>query len=94
MRPDVQYVVFDGDGSSKFGEINDDNELYGRGILIWSSGDIHIGYFENSRHSTGHYIIIFSDFKFDVGEIFWKDGHERARGTEYNTDGTEVKYAY
>ncbi len=75
-----------------FGEVNEDNDLHGRGIQIYWNGRIDIGYFKDGELSTGNYISIWSDGLFQVGEIYEKDGEKWRRGTQYDTDGTEIKY--
>ncbi len=76
-----------------FGDVNEDNDLHGRGIQIWNGG-IHFGYYENGRDSTGHYIEINSVGWFNVGECYMKDERRWWRGTKYKTDDTEEQYDY
>jgi hypothetical protein len=45
MQPN--HLRYCGKYDRQFGEVNEDNRLHGRGIDIWSSGAICIGYFEN-----------------------------------------------
>ena len=75
------------DGSSGFGEVNADNKLNGRGILINPSGFIEIGYFDNGGYAPGNYLWIRSD-KLVVGE-FYKDqtGKLKFKRTRYYNDG-------
>jgi hypothetical protein len=68
--------------------------LHGRGIRIYDSGSIIIGYYENGKLSTGNYIQIYSSGNFGVSEWYKKDGREWDRGTRYMTDGKEGKYGY
>ncbi len=78
-----------------YGELNADGKEHGRGISIEIDSYIRIGYYEHGELSTGNYIIIHSDGKFKVGEIYNKDGGRRGdRGTRYNRDGTEEQYGY
>ncbi len=77
-----------------YGQLNADGKEHGRGIKILDLGTIHIGYFENGVWSTGNYIYIYPDGRFNVGERYIKYGERRGRGTEYYTDGTEDKYGY
>ncbi len=42
--------------------------------------------------STGHYITIYKDGRFIVGEFYWKDVEKWERGTRYYTDGKEEDY--
>ncbi len=90
MQPSpLRYI--DGDGA-RFGELNEDNELHGRGIYISNYGSIVIGYWENDDSSTGNYINIYSNGEFKVGERYFKDGRICDRGTRYFRDGSEYKY--
>ena len=82
---------YDFDHILGFGELNENNRLHGRGIEIWIWGAIEIGYYENNSR-TGNGIKIWSDGMFRVGEFYRKDGRRWERGTQYNTDGTEMKY--
>ncbi len=78
---------------TQFGEVNENNELHGRGIRIDNDGDaIQIGYFKNRQLSTGKYIRIYSDGEFRVGEYYMKEGKKRDRYTKYCTDGKEEQY--
>ena len=81
-------------GCRSFGEVNADSNLHGRGIQIYPSGEIYIGYFNNYHCAPGRYINIWSNGEFRVGEVYFKDGEMRARGTEYKNDGTSDKYDY
>ncbi len=92
MQPN--HLRYCGKYDRQFGEVNEDNRLHGRGIDIWSSGAICIGYFENDLQSTGNYIVILNYGRFDVGEKYKKEGGRGNRGTQYNTDGTEEKYDF
>ncbi len=76
----------------EFGEMNANNNLHGRGICIYPDGYIHIGYWNNGDLAPGKYIHIFSKGKFDVGELYLKDGKSCWRGTNYKVDGTSKKY--
>jgi hypothetical protein len=62
------------DFHQSFGEVNENNELHGRGIRIWNDGTIHIGYFEDGYDSTDNYIWIDSSGGFAVGYVYYKDG--------------------
>ncbi len=59
MKPNpVRYleIYTDEEGSShSFGELNEDNELHGRGIEIYDNGVIFIAYYEDGA-MTGNYI--------------------------------------
>jgi hypothetical protein len=67
-----------------YGEVNANGKLHGRGTRIYRYGTILIGYFENGEwRGTGNYIIIHSDGKFDVGELYRNNGRISSRGTEY-----------
>jgi hypothetical protein len=92
MQPNpLRYSDYLDDG---FGELKEKNRLHGRGIKIWNDGPIYIGYFEDGYLSTGNFINIYSDGRFEVGEkCYKKDGDgerkmRRMRGTEYKTNGT------
>jgi len=41
-----------------FGEVNKDNLRHGRGISIYPSGEIRIGYFDNHGGAPGNYLKI------------------------------------
>ncbi len=58
-----------------------------------NSDTFWIGCFENGL-STGNYIVIYSDGEFRVGEIYFKDGKKRFRGTFYETNGKEEQFDY
>ncbi len=91
MQPNLlRYCGNKYDG--KFGEVNEDNRLHGRGINISNYGFIEIGYYENGWLSTGNHILILSGGNFSVGEIYRKEGVRWERGTYYITDGTEEEY--
>jgi hypothetical protein len=91
MRPGAEYLVED-DEFTGVGELNQYNELHGRGIEIYDCGTITIGFFENGKLSTGNYIRIYRNGKFKVGEKCIEDGVKMNRGTVYRTDGTESQY--
>jgi hypothetical protein len=48
-----------------------------------------MGFLEYGRWSTGGYIKIYYDGKFEVGEKYMKDGKQWSRGTWYLADGSE-----
>ncbi len=93
MQPSSKFYKDEGYALS-FGELNENNKLHGRGIEICSNDAICIGYQENDKWITGHYIQIESDGEFYVGEYYWKDGRRRNRSTIYYTDGTEKKNGF
>ncbi len=95
MRPSAPYGLKN-DEATYFGGLNDDNQQHGRGFYLSNGGfiHIHIGYYENGRSSTGHYITITSAGPFRVGERYMKEGIRRERGTQYNTDGTEEQFNF
>ncbi len=77
------------------GELNESGKKHGRGIDIdLNCRETRIGYWQNDEYSTGNYITIYSDGRFDVGEQYLKDGKRwyRGSGTRYKTDGTSEKY--
>ena len=74
--------------------MNQHNNLDGRGICIFDSGLITIGYFDNCYDAPGNYIFIYSDGRFDVGEMCLKDGQMRNRGTRYKKNGTALEFGY
>ncbi len=45
--------------SYNLGELNEVNRLHGRGIALWHTGNIAIGYYENGDW-TGNFIEIYS----------------------------------
>ena len=75
-----------------YGELNASGKEHGRGISIRNDGFILIGYRENGELSTGNYISIWSDGRFNVGERYLMDGKIAVSNTWYYTDGTEEKY--
>ena len=86
-------VVVARGGSVTFGEHDDfDNSLHGRGIEIYPSGFIDIGYWDNGWRAPGKYIKIFSDGDVDVGEVNMNDGRMCTRGTRYLPDGRVNKF--
>ncbi len=90
MQPNPLRYYSDSGLTKNFGEHKEDNEENGRGIRIFNNGDICIGYFENGR-LIGNLIAINSDGTFYVGENYLKDGRILWRGTQYKTDGSELK---
>lgn len=61
------WIIEEG-GSKYFGEINDHRAPHGKGIRIFPTGAIHIGYFDNgSVHTAGHFMSMRSDGIFRVG---------------------------
>ncbi len=71
MQPNpLRYYNKEGEEGADFGEVNENNMLHGRGIRLSNDGFIKIGYFEDGRLSTGHYIYIFSHGEFFVGELY------------------------
>ena len=55
-------------GNINIGELNENKEINGRGIKIYSSGDIIIAYWANGDDAPGHLISIGRDGEFWVGE--------------------------
>jgi hypothetical protein len=82
MQPDPRNF-FANSYCLQFGELDENNYMHGRGIELRKNGDILIGFFENGGWSTGHYICIYSDGRFLVGEKYLKDDVKWDRGTEY-----------
>ncbi len=80
MRPDSTNYLRNYGYGTFFGELGENNEPRGRGIRIDDDGFIRIGYFVNGR-LIGHYIYIWSDGVFQVGEIYMRDGMECYRRT-------------
>ena len=64
----------DKEGASCIGEKNENNNLHGRGIAIYSFGYISIRYYNNGLCAPGNYITISSGGMFRVGEWYEKDG--------------------
>ncbi len=89
----IEYFK-DKSGRDCIGERNsDNNDLHGRGILIYSNGDIIIPYWNNGERAPGSCIAIFGDGEFRVGECYLaEDDWTCFRGTKYNTDGTSEKF--
>ena len=79
-------------GSKYYGELNENDKPHGRGIRILNDGYIHIGYFEKDMESTGNYITIYSDCRFEVGEFYFKDRVKWERGKCYFGAGTVRQY--
>ena len=77
-----------------FGEFNENNEPHGRGIYIFSDGDIYIQYWNNGRSAPGNYLDIRNDGVVEVGEYYLRDGELRSRGTTYMVDGTSYKFDF
>lgn len=68
---------------------NDTNEPHGRGIQIYDSGAIFIGYFYNGEKAdTGKYIRIDSNGDFVVGENTVDAQGNHSKGTIYFAAGT------
>ena len=57
-----------------FGEVDQYNNLHGRGICIQFDGNTGIGYFDNGNRAPGNFIHIKSGGNFIVGECYLKDG--------------------
>ncbi len=75
-----------------FGEVDENNRLHGRGIRIYNNaGNIYIGYYERGHLSTGNYIRIWRNGRFEVRERYRKDGKIWNRGTLYYKNGKEEK---
>ncbi len=53
----------------RFGELNGNNDLHGRGIRIWYDYN-WIGYYKNGDYATGNFIHIYSFGEFRVGEYY------------------------
>jgi len=79
-------------GSKFIGELNSKNKLQGKGIAIYPSGFIEIGYFEKGYLAPGNYLWIYSDGKFHVGERYLKDGKRWDKYTQYLTNGKQIKF--
>ena len=75
-----------------FGERNEHNKPHGRGIGIYSTYFIRIGYFNNGGWAPGNYLTIWSDGQLDVGECYLKDGKKWDKGTLYEVNGNEEKF--
>jgi hypothetical protein len=90
MQPSVRFVRTRR-WETYFGE-RKNNSDHGRGITIFHDDRIVIGYFKNGHARIGNYIDIHRDGSFDVREKYKKDGGICFRGTNYKTNGTEMKY--
>lgn len=44
------------DGSKGVGEVNEENKLTGRGLMMYPNGAVYIGMFRDGRQDFGHYI--------------------------------------
>lgn len=64
-----------------YGGLNEDGKEHGRGIKIFWSDEIEIGYYEDGGLSVGNYIWIRDDGSIKVGERYLKDGAKWNRGT-------------
>jgi hypothetical protein len=51
--------------------------LHGRGIIVYESGSIWIGYWNNGTLSDGDYIAIGREGMFDVG-VFYRNAAGKA----------------
>ena len=59
------------DGHTFVGDQSTETKMpLGRGILIYSDGVIHIGYFEGDSLAPGNDVIIGADGMFSVGDIY------------------------
>jgi hypothetical protein len=67
MRPDVEFFYVDS-CETRVGELNENNDLHGRGIYLYFNAEITIGYWLKGGLSIGHYIDISSDGMFSVAE--------------------------
>jgi len=76
-------------GAKSIGELNFDNNLHGKGICIWSNGNIRIGCYNNGFVVPGNYLAINSNGEGNliVGEVYIKGGKRWIKGTQYHTDG-------
>ena len=76
-----------------FGELNEKNIPHGRGIYIFSSGRVYIGYFNNGDDAPGNFINISDNSEFEVSKRYLdEDGRLRLRGTTYDADGLRNKF--
>ncbi len=66
MRPSAKFFFHDKYGTD-YGELDEHNNLHGRGIFIFNDGRILIGFVDNGEW-TGNYIKIYNDGWFQVGE--------------------------
>ena len=60
--------------SIHFGELNSRFNLHGRGLKIFTYGNIWIGYFDDGVLAPGNYLYIFGDGNVKVGQVYLKDG--------------------
>ncbi len=67
---------------------------HGRGIRIFSDGDIFIGYYDRDGFTAPgtNYINILSCGNVDVGQIYMKDGKRWNKWTRYFTDGATKEF--
>lgn len=81
--------TMDQKGTRFIGEHNENNKLHGRGIIVYESGSIWIGYWNNGTLSDGDYIAIGREGLFDVG-VFYRNaaGKAQYKGTRYKPDST------
>ena len=75
-------------GNKGIGELKFDNNLQGRGIRIFSTGTIHMGYWNDGVPAPGNYLYIYSGGNVEVGQIYLKEGKRWIKGTQYNSNGT------
>ena len=84
----AKLEYFWADSYSLIGELNERNNLHGRGIEIYKSGNFYIRYFKNGCQTIGNYIHIYNGGIVNVGELFMYEDEQRYRYTEYRPDGS------
>ena len=57
----------------QFGELNERNNLHGRGILITKLGTIRIGFYSDGKSAPGNYLSIWNNGDIYLGECYVKD---------------------
>ena len=77
-------VFADSDGDQCIGGRNENNNLFGRGIVIYLCGDIFIGYFENGQFAPGNYTHFDNGGMFEMGEWYLKDGEMKKVYSVFN----------
>ena len=89
MKPMHQGFGKD-DDFIEYGEMDQNNNLDGKGVLIHFGGDIYIGYYDDGPGATN--LRIESNGAFHVAGYQLKDGKRCRTATVYNTDGTTKDY--
>ena len=67
-----------------FGEVDENLQAHGNGVVFFPKGDIRISYFQNGKVGEGNYVYLHSVGSFNVGDEFRDaNGYVVRRRTHY-----------